>query len=81
MGGFFGGGFRARGTLKQGRQRDAEEVAEWAQGAAGGFEDGRRGGGEGGQGLRIAQEVFEVRAVGGDAVAEGDDQPRGGGGS
>ena len=77
-GGLGGGGLRWR--LEDWRDGDAEDVAKRAQGAGGRLEGGGRGGGEGGQGFGVAQEVFELRAVAGHVIAEGGDQPGAGAG-
>ena len=81
-GGFFGSGLRrfgradgARGCLKKGREGDSEQVAKRTQDAGGGFEGGRRGGGKGGLGLGIAQQVFKLGGVAGGLVAKLGDQP------
>ncbi len=61
FGGFGAGRFRREAEF--GREVDAEEAGEGAQGAAEGFQGWRMGGGEQGLGFRRAQEVFQVGGV------------------
>jgi hypothetical protein len=60
----------AWGEAEVGREVDAEEVGEGAQGAGEGFQGFGRGGGEEGLGFRRVEEGFELGGVGGGAVAE-----------
>ena len=57
------------------REGDAEHAAERAQGSCGGGLGVRWRGGEGLQHFGVAQEVFEVRRIGGGLVAEFGDDP------
>ena len=67
----FGGGW----GLEDGREGDSEHAAERAEGSCGGSLGVRWRGGEGLQHFGVAQEVFEVRGVGGGLVAEFGDDP------
>ena len=61
--------------MEEGRERDAEHVAERAQGAGGGGLGVRRCGGEDCQGGGVAEQVVELGGVAGGLVAEDADDP------